>query len=106
VLIEPDGSVGRQFIDMDGVVTELEEVEPGHFQYQVTIASSDFYFLDGITPANLIEGHHLVDKVVSSESGQETHQIHRTTHVGWTDDAGEKATADFESLKGTHQKTK
>src|SRR5262245_4864310 len=30
VLIEADGSVGPQFIDMAGVVTELHEVSPGH----------------------------------------------------------------------------
>jgi hypothetical protein len=105
VIIDRDGKVGQQFIEMEGVVTLLDEIEPDHFQYETPIADTDFFFIQGVTPQTLTAGHHLVDKVVTHPDGKETHSIHRTTHLEWTDAMGMPQTADYESLVGTHTKT-
>ncbi len=104
VFVEDDGTAGAQFIDEDGVVTVLEEVEPYHFRYSAPLADVDRIFLACIPPETPLDGGHVVDKIVTFPGDQETHSIHRATHLAWTDPGGKARTADFESLAGTHRK--
>ncbi|MCA9625266.1 MAG: hypothetical protein KC731_39860 [Myxococcales bacterium] len=104
VLIEDDGAVGSQFIEMDGAVTLLEEVGENHFVYEQPVTSQDLLSIPGVTVDNMVEGHHEVDKVVSFPDGVETHDIHRTTSIVYVDAQGSEVTISFESLVGQHRK--
>jgi hypothetical protein len=105
VLVEPDGTAGKQFIEMNGAVTVLEEIEPHHYQYETEIEDTDYYFIEGVTPGMVVAGHHAIDKVVTFPGDKETHSIHRTTHLEWSDAMGNAQTDEWESLTGTHVKT-
>ena len=104
LLIEEDGSTGEWFMEMEGVVTIMTEVEPGHFEYEQAVEDYDFYYWANITPENLIVGSHLTTKLVADEGGLETHDITRTTHLEYDDGAGGSVTVDYTSMEGTHQK--
>lgn len=104
VLILPDGKLGNQFLDQDGVVTELIEIEPNHFVYETELSTYDLGLVEGLTQQNLVEGHHTVDKLVTFPDGVETHTISRMTHVEYIDMMGQVVTRDWESLTGTHEK--
>ena len=104
VLVEADGTAGQEFIETNGVVTLVDEVEPDHFRYQTDVTPADLYFFEGITPDVLVSGYHVLDKVVTFPGGVETHTITRNTHLEWNDPAGTLQTADFVSLTGVHVK--
>jgi hypothetical protein len=103
VYIEDDCSVGDWFMDMEGVVTDMPEIEPDHFQYQTDVTANDLYFFENVTSTNLISGYHITDKLVTHPDGVETHNITRTTHLEYSGDNGD-VTLDFTSMAGTHQR--
>ncbi len=105
ILIEPDGSAGDRFIDMDGVVTVQTEVTPGVFEYEQPIEEYDFYNWTNVTAANLIAGGHLMHKEVVDDGGIETHLISRTTSLEYEDAGGSTVSVEYLSLEGTHQKS-
>ncbi|MCA9691343.1 MAG: hypothetical protein R3A51_13055 [Nannocystaceae bacterium] len=103
--LNEDGTPGAEFIEMMGVVTVLEEVEPDHYVYEQPVTEQDLMLIAGVTLENLVSGTHVVDKVVTHPGGVETHTISRTTSIEYTDDADQLVTIEFESLRGTHEKT-
>ncbi|MBK8253244.1 MAG: hypothetical protein IPK82_11335 [Polyangiaceae bacterium] len=105
VLLHPDGTFGNQFVEQDGVVTLLVEVEPNHFEYQTSLSMYDLALVEGLTKDNLIEGHHTITKVITYPNGVETHTITRETHVEYADSTNATVIQNFESLTGEHKKT-
>ena len=103
-LLDEDGRIGDEFIEMNGVVTVITEVEPGRFRYEQELGPQDFFALGPVTMDKLTAGHHVVDKTVSFVDGVETHDIVRTTHLAWNDTDGAHE-LEFESLSGRHRKT-
>ena len=104
VMIEPDGSAGQGFMEMEGVVTLFTEVEPDHFEYETALEDYDFYNWSNITAANLVTGRHVTTKFVIYPGGVETHEITRMTYLEYTDASGSPVAVDYLSMIGTHTK--
>ncbi len=103
-MIEDDCSVGVRFMEMDGVVTEMPEIEDGHSQWQTELNTSELWFYENVDTTNLVSGYHTTDKLVSYPDGLETHEVTRTTHIEYTS-GSDTVVVDFVSMEGSHQKT-
>ena len=104
VYVNGDCSLGVAFMEMEGVTTEMPQIEDGHYQYQSEVTENDLWFFDNVTSDNLVSGYHVTDKLVTYPDDIETHDITRTTHLEYTA-ADVTVVVDFTSMTGTHQKT-
>lgn len=105
VLVTKDCGAGVRFIEQDGVVTEMPEIEPDHYSYQAELSSSELRMYENVTTSNLVLGYHVMDKLVTRPEGVETHDVSRLTHLEY-DREGTIQVVEFTSLLGQHRKVK
>lgn len=97
----PDGTLGDYFVETNGQVSKSNQLSENVW-ISVTPASSQD--LASYRLPNISSGQHVLNKVVTSEGGVETHRITRVTTVNWTDQAGQEHSTQFVSLQGFHQR--
>lgn len=97
----PDGALGDYFVETNGQVTKSNQLSESVW-VSVTPATSQDLASYGLP--NVSAGQHILNKVVTSEEGVETHRIIRVTTVNWTDQAGKERSTQFVSLQGFHQR--
>jgi hypothetical protein len=97
----PDGTLGDYFVETNGQVSKSNQLSEDVW-ISVTPASAQDLASYGLP--NVSSGQHILNKVVTSEDGVETHRITRVTTVNWTDQAGQERSTQFVSLQGFHQK--
>ncbi len=97
----PNGSLGDHFVETNGQVSKSTQLGENVW-ISVTPASAQDLASYGLP--NVSSGQHVMNKVVTSEAGVETHRITRITTVTWTDEAGQERSTQFVSLQGFHQR--
>jgi hypothetical protein len=91
----PDGTLGDYFVETNGQIAKSHQLSENVW-ISVTPASSQD--LASYRLPNVASGQHIVNKVVTSDAGVETHRITRVTTVHWTDLAGQERSTQFVSL--------
>lgn len=97
----PDGSLGDYFIETFGQISKSTQLSENVW---ISVTSASSQDLANYRLPNVSSGLHILNKVVTSEEGIETHRITRVTTVNWTDQAGQDQSTQFVSLQGIHQR--
>lgn len=97
----PDGSLGDYFVETNGQVSKSTQLGENVW---ITVTPASSQDLSSYRLPNVASGQHILNKVVTSEGGVETHRITRVTTVTWTDQAGQERATQFVSLQGFHQR--
>ena len=96
-----DGGLGDYFIETYGQVHRLSKLEKNVWTYAAPAADQE---LARMGFPKVASGQHVVVKVVTTESGLETHRISRVTTVTWKDPQEAEQTMQFVSLQGYHRR--
>ncbi len=104
VYISEDNGVGDYFMEMDGVITILTEVEPDRWEYSSELTENDLALVANLTEENYRSGYKVATKLVTWVDGWERHDVSVLTHVEYAGTDGSTQVVEFTSLLGYHQK--
>jgi hypothetical protein len=99
--LNKDGSLGDYFIEISGQLSRMVMVGDNVWSYTTPAAGQELGQLGFPTDAS---GQHVLDKVVTTEQGVETHRISRLTTASWKDKEGVERWLQFVSLQGFHRR--
>ena len=97
----PDGSLGDYFVETNGQISKSNQLSENVW---ISVTPASAQELASYRLPNVSSGQHILNKVVTSDEGVETHRITRVTTVNWTDPAGQERSTQFVSLQGFHQR--
>ena len=95
--------MGESYLETFGQTTRLTKLSPTSWSYATTAPAQELAALG--FPKGAV-GEHVTVKMISKESGVETHHITRVTTVTWSDQAGKEHVTHFVSLNGYHKRGK
>lgn len=101
--LNPDGSLGDYFIEMNGQVQRVSRLGDDAWAYTAPPSPMEMRML-GFPAAAAAK--HVVVKVVDMTDGAETHRISRVTTVAWKDEEGRDCSRQYISLQGVHKRMK
>jgi len=98
--LSEDGTLGDYFTEQFGQITRYKRLSEG-----VWVASTKAFpqELEQFGFSNVIEGTHVMIKVIANAQSAETHRISRVTTVHWKDAVGKERWIQFTSLQGQHE---
>jgi hypothetical protein len=99
--LNKDGTLEDYFIETLGQTLRMQKLAEGIWSYATDASAQELSQLGFPMGA---AGRHVVVKVVTNESGVETHRISRVTTVSWRDKEGKERWLQFVSLQGLHKK--
>jgi len=100
-LLDEDGNLGDYFFETYGQVYILQKLSENTWAYTAPAGSQELGML-GFT--NVVWAQHALLKVVTYQTGTETHRITRVTTVNWKDSEGKDQWIQYVSLKGYHKR--
>lgn len=99
--VNSDGTLGDYFTEQFGQVQRYKNLADGVWVAAIEAHPQE---LKRLGFANVISGHHVMVKVITTTDSETTHHITRVTTVKWKDRSGKTSEIQFTSLKGSHTK--